>query len=576
MRKIYFLLIGFSFFISLTVHSQTPNFEWSESIGGSYIDEANCIAVDNSNNIYVIGKFNNTLDFDPSLSIYNLNGYIYLSDIFIQKLDSNRNLLWAKRIGSIYNDAAESITIDNNDNIYITGFFHDTVDFDPGPNVFNLNTTHGGDEHPESFVLKLNSNGDFIWATHNANVSSSTSLNRGKNIQYDQLGYIYVAGELTGGADFNTGSSSLTLISNGDYDNYIQKLDTNGNFIWAKSYGGSSWNYIDDIDVDSYGNIYSIGVFKDSTDFDPGAGVYIIPNNYNSHLFIQKLDINGEFIWAKSYSDNTFNSQGYEGSIVLDQFDNIYIAGSYWGAIDFDPGPGVFNMTAQGINMDLFIVKFNPSGDFIWAKTVAGNKFIKCYSMSIDDSSSIYLTGSFSQTSDFDTGINTYNLTSTGVLDTYILKLDSSGDFMWVKQLACSNRSQGNSITVYNSSDVYVTGIYRDTISLNPSLSPNISSGYEDFFAVKYNQENFSTSVKEHTKLNLNVYPNPTLDLIHIERVETTSLKIELLDYTGKNITAFTSNKQKISINLSKYPKGIYFIKITDSKTSIIKKVIKI
>src|SRR5262245_21645591 len=133
-RVLLFLLFFFSFGIC---YSQSPNWLWAKGEGGIGRDDGMAIAIDSSGNVYTTGIFSSTADFDPCPGFFNLvsNGQ---TDIFILKLDSSGNFVWAKQIGGATYDAGESLAIDSIGNVYITGAFSGTVDFDPGAGVFNL------------------------------------------------------------------------------------------------------------------------------------------------------------------------------------------------------------------------------------------------------------------------------------------------------------------------------------------------------------------------------------------------------------------------------------------------------
>ena len=118
------------FLFSLETFSQ--NFAWAKQLGGVGSENSYAIAVDANGNVYTTGYFWLTTDFDPGIGTYNLTS-AGLYDIFVSKLDASGNFIWAKQIGGTSNDVGFSITVDANGNIYTTGYFRDTVDFDPGP-----------------------------------------------------------------------------------------------------------------------------------------------------------------------------------------------------------------------------------------------------------------------------------------------------------------------------------------------------------------------------------------------------------------------------------------------------------
>ncbi|MCH8330260.1 MAG: SBBP repeat-containing protein, partial [Bacteroidetes bacterium] len=153
-------------------------------------------------------------------------------NVFIQKLDNAGNFVWAGSMGGGLNDYGSCITIDPTGNVYITGRFEDTADFDPTTGTLNLTSNGASDV----FIQKLNTAGNLIWARS----IGGTSSDYGNSITTDASGNVYVTGYYQGTVDFDPGSGTVNLTSNGSNDVFIQKLDANGILIWANSIGGIS------------------------------------------------------------------------------------------------------------------------------------------------------------------------------------------------------------------------------------------------------------------------------------------------------------------------------------------------
>jgi hypothetical protein len=140
-----------------------------------------------------------------------------------------QNLNWVKGIGSTGLDQGRTVASDAAGNMYLTGNFSATVDFDPGAGIFNL-TAFG---QYDGFVLKLDPLGNFMWAKQFGGVNEEFS----ENIAVDNTGNVIIGGHYIGTADFNPGPSTFNLTSNGSEDIFILKLDPSGSFLWAKSIG---------------------------------------------------------------------------------------------------------------------------------------------------------------------------------------------------------------------------------------------------------------------------------------------------------------------------------------------------
>ncbi len=497
MKKLAILFMVFSFF-NLTTMAQA--LDWAKSMGGTDWDAGTDIAVDSSGNVYTTGWFRGTVDFDPSAGIFNLSAGEGFA-IFIQKLDSIGNLVWAKSMGYLTPGGGGygfglGITVDASGNIYTTGFFAGTVDFDPNAGVFNLTTLSPTGEGPtlEMFVQKLDANGNFIWAKSTKGDFNSIPSTSAQSITVDASGNVYTTGMFTGMVDFDPNAGVFNLTGSGliDFDVFIQKLDADGNFLWAKSMGNDSPGFDSheigsSISVDGSGNVYTTGEFWGTVDFNPNAGTFNLTAVDSSDIFIQKLDEGGNFIWAKSMGGTQLAGGS---SIALDSSGNIYTTGGFRGTVDFDPNAGTFNLTAVD-SSDIFIQKLDAGGNFLWAKSMGGTQPSggggSGHGIAVDASGNVYTTGTFAGTVDFDPNAGTFNLTAVDSSDIFIQKLDAQGNFIWAKSMGGTQSSVGTSIALDGSRNVYTTGWFTGTVDFDPNGGTlNLtSSGSWDIFVHK-------------------------------------------------------------------------------------------
>lgn len=168
MKKLFFLLT----FIINCLGCYAQNFEWARMISSVYSEVGYSIVNDDFGNVYTTGKFSGTCDFDPGLGVFNLTSGGG-DNIFISKLSASGVFVWAKSFVSTGGAVGNCIKIDRSGNVYTTGFFGNTVDFDPGPNVFNLSSSNG---LSDIFLSKLDADGNFIWAK---NIGGSSNYDIG-------------------------------------------------------------------------------------------------------------------------------------------------------------------------------------------------------------------------------------------------------------------------------------------------------------------------------------------------------------------------------------------------------------
>lgn len=328
----------------------TGNAIWAKSFGSTLADNSYDIAVDASGNVYTTGSFQSIeggMDADPSPSGFYGISSAGSTDIFIHKLNASGNFVWAKRMGSTQADVAKSIALDATGNVYTTGTYNSQVDFDPGAGTFNLSSGQNG----PVFISKLSAAGDLVWA-------KAYAADEGNAITIDNKGNVLVTGiiPVNSSGDFDPGPG-IVLLDGSNGKNYISKFSSTGNLIWAKQVGtptGSSQAGTGDVTTDTVGNVYAVGSYSSTGDFDPGPGTYTLGINSLQQVFILKLDDYGNFIWARGISGG---GNAFGRGIALGNSMAVYTTGSFRSATDFDPGPGVTSFT--GNSDDIFIHKMS-------------------------------------------------------------------------------------------------------------------------------------------------------------------------------------------------------------------------
>jgi len=480
------------------------NFVWAKAMGAGGHDRGRSITTDASGNVYTTGDFIGIVDFDPGAGTFNLTG-VSNSHIFISKLDATGNFIWAK---SMDGTAGLSIAIDPFDNVYTTGNFLDTADFDPSAGVFNL-TSKG---FYDIFISKLDSSGNFVWAK----AMGGTGFDSGRSITIDAFGNVFITGQFAGTADFDPDAGTFNLTSSGSYDIFISKLDTSGNFIWAKAIGGAASDGSSAIATDASGNVYTTGYFESTADFDPSAATFNLISTGLKDIFISKLDSSGSFAWAVAMGGTA--SDGC-GSVRIDAANNVYTTGGFEGTVDFDPGAGIFNLTSAGLG-DIFIYKSDASGNFVWANAVGGTAIDGGTSITIDAFGNIYTTGSFTGTVDFDSGVSVFNLTSSGGNDIFVQKIGQPA------------------------------GVYENNNDNILFVSPNPTTG---IFTIQ--MINGNTSTINHQPLTIEVY-------------NVLGEKVHSLSPSGGGAGG------GFAVDLSNQPSGIYFYKVESKNETITGKLI--
>ncbi|MCY2964401.1 MAG: YDG domain-containing protein, partial [Planctomycetota bacterium] len=268
------------------------NYVWAQALNGSA--GVYDLALDGNGNIFIGGAYSGTMDVDPGAGTTNITSASGLNSLFVVKLNSSGGLVWGRTANPSGHASIYALTVDGSGNVYSTGSFQGTGDFDPGAGVTNLSALS-----VTPFLWKLNGGGDFVWAKQLGVGNNSTAI--GRDIAVDAAGNVYSTGSFTFILDFDPGSNTFELNSQSLQGGYISKLDANGDFVWAKkpatcSNLESSTGFA--ITVDSRGNVITAGNFSDRSapyDFDPGAGTYNISAN-GVDGFVLKLDGSGNFL----------------------------------------------------------------------------------------------------------------------------------------------------------------------------------------------------------------------------------------------------------------------------------------
>lgn len=574
MKKTILLVNAFVF--TLILNAQTPNFKWAVSAETGGFVAGHSIVTDASGNVYTTGSFSGTCDFDPGPGNAILYSLSEEADIFISKFDANGKFLWVKKMGSYYkDDLSFGIALDAKNNVYVTGIFYGTVDFDPGPGVYNLKIEDL--QYSDIFILKLTSDGNFVWARQLQGKSEEMVF----SIAVDDLGNVYTAGRFLDTVDFNPGAGVYKIghskAKNGSdyFDGFVLKLNASGNFVWAQRVGGDHQDKCNSIAADKFGYIYMTGEFTNKVDFDPGSGIFELQTSQGGtqDIFILKLDTSGAFVWAKSMMG--VNEQiGFD--IKLDNWGNIYTTGSFQSTTDFDPGAGVYELTPSNSGYShVFMTKLNANGSFVWAKdlgemdfSLLGDNFsprLHLWEFAIDKFGNIYRIGGFNVPTDFDPGPGTFNLTSSGGYDIFISKLDSAGKFIWAQKMGSKSDDVGNGIALDASGNILITGWFKDSVDFDLGTGKyNLKSlGDHALFINKMGQG--TGDIKGNiVKSNITIYPNPASNILNIDNINNTNSKIQIFNSLGQILLDESLLPNHSSLDLQKLPSGLLIVKVIE------------
>ena len=532
--------------------SIAQNLDWAKSASGVDFTLGRGITVDQAGNVYTVGSFLGTVDFDPGPGTSYLTSPPSSSGGFVMKLDSDGNFIFAKAFDG--SAICASIFVDADQNIYLSGFYTSTVDFDPGVGVFNITSAHDADV----FICKLDSQGNFVLALSLGGVGSDGWPNP---VCVDGQGNIYATGTFSGINDFDPGPGTYNLTTgNTNYRIFVVKINALGELLYAYGIGENGSGKGASIHVDSDENVYVTGTFEGTVDFDPGPAVTNLTSSGYADIFMLKLDASGNHVYSKALIGSGSNG----GISTIDAAGNLYLTGSFQASLDFDPSVGTHFLTSVG-SSDAFACKFDSGGNLIWANSFGGLNAVEGTDVAIDSEGNVYIVGNYLWLADFDPDDSiTYNINSNGSRDAYVSKLSPSGDFVYALGLGGLNSETGRGIALGPNGEVHVTGSFQTTADFDPTgATYNLTTyGSDEVYICKFGQS--ETGVNGVKNVEFSIFPNPFTESITIDlaknRVYTHAIIYDLL---GRELTKLTvQGDRKLTWDSKDQPNGVYVVSL--------------
>jgi hypothetical protein len=475
-------------------------------LGGSGEDMGQAVTTDPVGNVIAVGRFIGTIDFDPGPGTYSLTATGGMA-VYFAKYSPSGALLWAGATGGGSADGG-SVAADAAGNVFVGGAFAGPTDFDPGSGIETLTHTGVGD----AFILKLDPYGNFVWVKQITGGRFKTV----NALDTDEAGNVHVGGRYDGTVDLDPGSGT-EFVSGGSESfsqAFVVKLDSAGDFQWGGAFTGADGSYaqVHGLAVDAQGNVLTTGHIQNEIDFDPGPGVQLLASiDPLTDAFVSKLDADGNFLWVRRLGGTGYDF-GFD--VAVDAEGSAYAGGVFSGTVDFDPGVPSYPLTSVG-DYDGYFVKLSAPGDFVSAQQIGGAGQDTVHGIVLNESGSLYATGYFNGTADFDPGAGVFNLTSAGARDVYVLKLNPDSAFSFAARVGGPGDEspvRSRSIALDPAGDIVLTGHFSEVADFDPGSSVhNLTSfGGFDGFVAKYRQQKIPVAVNIQPE-SLNVDSNGTL-----------------------------------------------------------------
>ncbi len=504
-----------------------------------------CVGVDASGNTYVAGGYSSSNITFGTTTFTNTGGI----DYFIAKYDPSGNVLWAKSATGVSNEGAYGLTIDATGNVYVVGTTNSST-LTIGSTALIL---HGYDD---VFIVKYDASGNVLWAK----IFGGTGNDIGESIGVDASGNSYMTGYY---ASATMAVGSTTLTNAGGNDMFITKYDASGNPVWAKSIGGSANESGNGIATDASGNSYITGYYASSS---LTFGSTTLTNTGGLDFFTVKYDASGNALWAKS---GTGASNEVGNGVKLDASGNIHVVGSY-NSSSFTIGTTTLPLSGYD---DIFTVKYDGSGNALWAKKAGGSNNDIGSAICVDSYGNSFITGYFSSSTIAFGSTTLTNNGSSGTNDIYVAAYDASGNPFWAKNAGGSNNDVGSAIALDVNGNSYVTGYFASSaITFTNTL--NNSTGYNNMYVVKLGDN--ATGINEaHQQTDaFTVYPNPNNGSfnVQVKGALNNDTQVSVTNMLGQVIYEAKQDSQTLSLEIK--GSGVYFVTIKTGLQASVKKVI--
>jgi len=532
MKHLLFLVaFSFSGFVQ-SVYAQ--EFEWATGVGALGSDVATSVTHDEQGNVYITGNVAGGATFGNTY----VGGTAF--EVFLAKYSATGVLQWAKPYGGLANEKAQSIAY-HNSALYLCGYFEDTATFG------NTKLTSTGSY--DIFIIKTDLDGNVIWAKQAGGANTDIAY----GIAVDNAGNSYVCG--TYKTAMNIGSNTISTTNN-FIESFVFSLDENGNYRWAKSTIGNSNNTATGVAFDKNNGIAVCGYFENRLRLD---SVQLNTSTPSYDAYIANFDNNGNLNWAKRAGSS---SEDQATAVTCDAQGNTYMVGYYGAEATF----GSNTLTFNGWN-DLFLVKYDNTGNVLWARGAGGGKLDVANAVALDEDENVYVAGMFENYATFSG--NAVTDSDRGI---FLAAYDADGNFRFVQSAGGVQTDAALAVTVHNKK-AYLAGYYLFTCYFGNIGVPMADNN--DLFLAAYNIPEV-LATHEFTDKLVSVFPNPAMNTLHIQSQQVFS-SVVLHDALGKEvINTAIDNLRFANIDISNLPAGIYFAHLQHGNVTVKKKIVKL
>jgi hypothetical protein len=360
------------------------------------------------------------------------------------------------RYGGTGNDRGLSVAFDPSGNIIVAGRFSGTANFG------GANLTSAG--FADVFVAKYDSTGGHLWSKRFGGANADGD--NGVTVATDGSGNVVVAGNYY--LTVNFGGSDLTAVDSTDM--FVVKLDSAGNHVWSKSFGGTGIDRANGVDTDVGGNVIVAGSFQNSINFGGGALNSAMAGTFD--IAVARLTAAaGGHLMSRRYGST---GNDVANDVAVDSSKNILVAGAFEGTVNFGLGDVV--SAGQG---DGYLLKTSSAGTTLWVKALGGTQDDLAHAVTVDASRRPIVAGDFKGSADFGGGV----VASAGSTDVFVVAFDEAGTFRWTDAYGGTLADHAISITANTTGDAAVIGNFSGSVNFGGGALA--SAGSSDIFIVR-------------------------------------------------------------------------------------------
>ncbi len=527
--------------LTLSGFTQTPVWEWARTASTMNHSGGSWITTDQVGNAYITGAFTQDM-------ILGTDTFFYMGsfpDVFLAKYNSSGNILWARSIGSEWDDRIGNPSIDDGGNVYISG------DFRGSSVIIGSDTLLNQGPVPlttDIFVVKYGPDGNVLWVR----TAGSPGSESGSSTATDGSGNLYITGWFSNPVISFDSINLHSVGSPSSVNMFLTKYDDMGNVLWARAAGGTHGVLCYGTATDLHGNIYLTGSFLgNSVTFGP---VTLYSSHTGFSIFLAKYDPSGNVVWAQSFGGG-IHDVGL--NVATDQSGNVYITGAF---SDSTLSLGSFVLNNTGL-ANVYLAKLDPAGNVLWAKSTGGTFRDSPWGLFVDETGGVYITvDSRSPSITFgNTTLN--NLNPINTHDLIIMKYDSLGNECWATSFGGLHGSVAGDISVSATGNLYIAGGYSTPELVLGSDTLTTTAASSRFFVAKASGFTGVESIR-HPEYEISLSPNPMRDHVTVQvPTSIADLTFCLYDIYGRKVIS-----QKITgttrLMVSHLPAGIYMYRL--------------